>query len=194
VERDDWDRRWEDRGHHCHDDPVGVLGDELAGLEPGRALDLGCGAGRTAIWLAEHGWQVTGVDFSEVALGLARGRRPDVDWVEADLREYEPEAGAYDLVLVLYVHLPSSERKVLLARASRALAPGGTLVVLGHDVANIGTGAPGPSNPDVLYEPNGVAHELGGVTVTKAERLTRRLATDDGEADAVDTLVVARNG
>jgi len=194
VEREDWDSRWQDQGHHCHDDPVGVLGAELAGLEPGRALDLGCGAGRTAIWLAERGWQVTGVDFSGVALGLARERRPDVDWVEADLREYEPEPGAFDLVLVLYVHLPSGERREVLARASRALAPGGTLVVLGHDVTNIGTGAPGPSNPDVLYEPNAVAYELPDVTVTKTERLTRRLATNDGEADAVDALVVARKG
>jgi SAM-dependent methyltransferase len=194
VERDDWDRRWEERSHHCHDDPVGVVGDELAGLEPGRALDLGCGAGRTAIWLAERGWEVTGVDFSGVALGQARERRPDVDWVEADLRRYDPEPEAYDLVLVLYVHLPSAERRELLARASRALAPGGTLVVLGHDVTNIGTGAPGPSNPDVLYEPNAVAYELSGISVTKAERLTRRVTTDDGEADAVDTLVLARKG
>jgi ubiquinone/menaquinone biosynthesis C-methylase UbiE len=134
------------------------------------------------------------VDFSDVALAQAREKRPDVGWVQADLLEFEPEPGAFDLVLVLYVHLPSAGRRELLARASGALAPGGTLVVLGHDVTNIGTAAPGPSNPDVLYEPNAVASELSGVTVTKSERLTRRLATDDGEADAVDALVVARKG
>jgi SAM-dependent methyltransferase len=188
MEREDWNRRWEERSHHCHDDPVGVLADEVGDLQPGRALDLGCGAGRAALWLGEHGWRVTGVDYSEVALQLARERRPDLDWVLADVREYEPEHAAFDLVLVLYVHLPSAERRALLARATAALAPGGTLLVLGHDVDNIGTGAPGPSNPDVLYTPDGVARELAGLEIAKAERLTRTA----GEAEAVDTLVTAR--
>jgi SAM-dependent methyltransferase len=188
VQREDWDRRWESRSHHCADDPVDVLVDELAGLGPGRALDLGCGAGRAAVWLAEQGWQVTGVDYSEVALELAREQRPDLDWVLADLREYEPEAGAFDLVLVLYVHLPSAERRALLGRAAEALAPGGTLLVLGHHVENIGTGAPGPSNPDVLYAPEGLAAELGDLPIAKAERLTRPVE----DAEAVDALVVAR--
>jgi SAM-dependent methyltransferase len=188
MEREDWDRRWEERSHHCHDDPVGVLAAEVGSLPPGRALDLGCGAGRAAVWLAERGWRVTGVDYSEVALRLARERRADLDWVLADLREYEPEQAAFDLVLVLYVHLPSDERRRLLSRAAAALAAGGTLVVLGHDVDNIGTGAPGPSNPDVLYTPGGIADELAGLEIAKAERLTR--TTDEGEA--VDTLVTAR--
>jgi len=194
VERERWNRRWEEHSHHCHDDPVGVVGQELADLEPGRALDLGCGAGRTAIWLAERGWQVTGVDFSDVALAQAREKRPDVDWVQADLREYEPEADAFDLVLVLYVHLPSGERRQLLRRAVSAVAPGGTLVVLGHDVTNIGTGAPGPSNADVLYEPEAIGRELEPLAIRKAGRITRRVTVDGGEADAVDALVVARNG
>jgi SAM-dependent methyltransferase len=192
VEREAWDRRWEERSHHCHDDPVGVLADELADFPPGRALDLGCGAGRSALWLAERGWQVTGVDFSEVALELARAQRPDLDWVLADVREYEPAPGAYDLVLVLFVHLPPEERRALLARAAGALAPGGTAVVLGHDVENLGTGAPGPSRPEVLYTPEEVTRELTDLEAVKAERVTRRAPTDDGEAEAVDTLVVAR--
>jgi SAM-dependent methyltransferase len=188
VEREDWDRRWQEHSHHCHDDPVGVLGDEVDGLRPGRALDLGCGAGRAAAWLADRGWRVTGVDFSEVAIGLARERRPDVDWVLADVREYEPEPSAFDLVLVLYVHLPADERRALLARAAAALVPGGTVLVLGHDVENVGTGAPGPSNPEVLYAPEEIARELAGLEPVKAERLTRQA----GETEAVDTLVVAR--
>jgi SAM-dependent methyltransferase len=192
VEREDWDRRWGERSHHCHDDPVGILADELADLPPGRALDLGCGAGRSAIWLSDRDWQVTGVDFSDVALGLARKQRPDVDWVLADLREYEPEREAFDLVLVLFVHLPPDERRSLLARAAASLAAGGTAVVLGHDVENLGTGAPGPSRPEVLYTPERVTRELDGLETVKAERVTRRVATDDGEAEAVDTLVVAR--
>jgi SAM-dependent methyltransferase len=188
VEREDWDRRWEERSHHCHDDPVDVLDAELGELAPGRALDLGCGSGRAAVWLADRGWRVTGVDYSEVALGLARDRRPDVDWVLADLREYEPERTAFDVVLVLYVHLPAEALRALLARAAGALVPGGTLLVLGHDVENLGTGAPGPSNPDVLYTPEAIARELAALELVKAERRTRQT----GDAEAVDTLVIAR--
>jgi trans-aconitate methyltransferase len=102
MDREDWNRRWQERRLHCHaDDPSAVLAAELGALAPGRALDLGCGAGRSSIWLAERGWQVTGVDFSDAALELARAARPDADWVLADLREYEPAAAAYDLVLLL---------------------------------------------------------------------------------------------
>jgi hypothetical protein len=93
---------------------------------------------------------------------------------------------------VLYVHLPADERRALLARAAAALAPGGTLLVVGHDLTNIGTGAPGPSRPDVLYTPEGVGHDLAGLDVVKAERVVRPVDTDDGQAEAIDTLVVAR--
>jgi SAM-dependent methyltransferase len=130
---------------------------------------------------------VTAVDFSEVALSLARRQGRDVDWVLADVREYEPAAGAFDLVLVLYMHVPTDDRRGLLARATSALAPGGTLVVLGHDVENIGTGAPGPSNPDVLYTPESIAEELPGLEIARAERITRSA----GDATAVDSIVVA---
>ena len=188
MEREDWNRRWHERGLHCHDDPSDILAAELASLAPGRALDLGCGAGRSAIWLAERGWRVTGVDFADAALGLARERGSDIDWVLADLREYKPEPGAFDLVLVLYMHLPPGERRTLLAGAVSALAPGGTLLVAGHDMENLGTGTPGPSRPEVLYTPETIAAELERLEIVKAERLRRPA----GEATAVDTLVIAR--
>ncbi len=190
--REDWDRRWRERGFHCDDDPSDVLDAELGSLAPGRALDLGCGAGRSAGWLADRGWRVTGVDFSEVALDLAREAHPEVSWVLADLRDYEPAAEAFDVVLVLYVHVPREERRAILARGAGALAPGGRIVVVGHDVTNLGTGAPGPSRPEVLYTPDEIARELDGLAVEKAERVTRRVETGDGGADAIDTLVVAR--
>ena len=188
MEREDWNRRWAERGFHCEDDPIGIAGEEIERLTPGRALDLGCGAGRAAVWLAARGWRVTAVDFSEAALELGRATGADVDWVLADVREYEPEAGAFDLVLVLYIHLPVSELGDVFARARTALAAGGTLVVAGHDLAHIGTGAPGPTNPDVLYTAEGLTAELAGLDVRRAERVMRPV---DGGAEAVDTLVVA---
>ena len=103
---------------------------------------------------------MTGVDFSEVALDLAARAAPDVDWVLADLRDYEPEQAAFDLVLVLYVHLPPPSG----ARSSRApprrSRRAGQLLVVGHDVTNIGTGAPGPSNPERALHAGRVAREL----------------------------------
>src|SRR5438045_64472 len=156
MEREDWNRRWLERGFHCADDPTDVLAGELGALAPGRALDLGCGSGRNAIWLAGRGWSVTAVDFSDEALALARRREPGVEWVLADLREYEPEPEAFDLVLVLYVHVAPDERRTLLGAATSALVRGGTILIVGHDVTNIGTGAPGPSRPEVLYSPDGL--------------------------------------
>jgi SAM-dependent methyltransferase len=193
MEREDWNRRWLERRLHCHDDdPSAVLVAELGSRPPGRALDLGCGAGRSAAWLADRGWDVTGVDFSEAALELAREAHPEVSWVLADLREYEPAAESFDLVLVLYVHVPPDERSAMLARAAAALAPGGRLLVVGHDLTNLGTGAPGPSHPEVLYTADEITRELDGLAVLKAERITRPVQTDDGGAEAIDTVVVAR--
>ena len=192
VERQDWNRRWLDRPLHCLDDPTPILAAELADLTPGRALDLACGAGRNAVWLAERGWRVTAVDFSDTALELARKHGTGIDWILADLREYEPEPGAFDLVLLTYLHVLADERRAILARGAGALAPRGTILVLGHDVANLGTGAPGPSNPDVLYTPSEIADELPGLDVEKAERVIRPVTTDDSEVEAIDTLVRAR--
>jgi 2-polyprenyl-3-methyl-5-hydroxy-6-metoxy-1,4-benzoquinol methylase len=195
VEREDWNRRWQERELHVRADESRVLVQEVDGLTPGRALDLACGAGRNAIWLAERGWRVTGVDFSDVALAqarrAARERGVAVDWVDADVRTFEPEPGAFDLVLVFFLHLPPEERSAVLARAAAALAPGGTLLVTGHDLANLGTGAPGPSNPLVLYTADDVAAELADLTIEKAERVTRTVESDAGEVTAVDSLVRA---
>jgi hypothetical protein len=90
------------------------------------------------------------------------------------------------------VHVPPDERRAILRRAARALAPGGTVLVLGHDLENLGTGAPGPSRPEVLYTAAQIGRELDGLDVARAGQERRLVETDDGKAEAVDTLVVAR--
>jgi SAM-dependent methyltransferase len=194
MQREDWDARYawvED----VWDEANRFLVAEAAELEPGRALDLACGQGRNAIWLATRGWEVTGVDFSEVAVvkALARAERDALPatFVCADLLDYEPDAGAYDLVLLLYLHVPESTRRHVLAKAASAVIPGGTFILVGHDVANMADGVGGPSDAALLYTPEQIAGELpADLEIEKAERVLRDV--DGEERDAIDALVRAR--
>jgi SAM-dependent methyltransferase len=168
----------------------------VAGLEPGRALDLACGEGRNAVWLAEQGWRTTGVDFSDVALAkagrLAASRGVEVEWIVAAVLEHAPERRAFDLVAVLYLQLPDEELAQALRSAVEALAPGGTLIVLGHDTTNLTDGHGGPRDASVLFTPDDVVAELGGLEIERAEKVRRAVALDDCEATAVDAFVRAR--
>jgi SAM-dependent methyltransferase len=196
VEREDWNRKHGEAGPLFGVEPNRFLVAEVENLAPGRALDLACGAGRNAVWLAERGWTVTGADFSDVALtnarGLAAERGVEVEWVQADLRDWEPPAQAFDLVAVLYLQVPAEERRLALGRAAEAVASGGTLLVVGHDLENLNGGHGGPKDPRVLFTPEDVAGELPGLEIEKAERVLRPVEIEDGEAQAIDALVRAR--
>ncbi len=113
---------------------------EVGALEPGTALDLGCGEGSDALWLADHGWSVLGVDVSATAVGragesAARLAQPGrVRFEQHDLASSFPE-GTYGLVSAQFLHSPVAvpgEREGILGRAARAVAPGGHLLVVSH--------------------------------------------------------------
>jgi SAM-dependent methyltransferase len=194
--RERWNRRYASGDRHASPVPNQFLVAEASGLRPGRALDLGCGAGRNAVWLAEQGWRVTAVDFSTAGLALARAlalaRDVMVEWVEADVVTWEPPPGTFDLVCVLYVQLPGPERRTVLRHAVDALAPGGILLVVGHDRLNLTEGWGGPSQADVLFTPDDIVAEIGGMSVEKAERVRRAVEDDEGRHVAIDALVRAR--
>ena len=194
MRREDWDRRYAATQLLWSAGPNQFLVAEVDDLEPGRGLDLACGEGRNAVWLAQRGWRVTAVDFSEVAIARARDRAThegvDVDFHCADLLDFEPEPGAYDLVVILYLQIPADERRLVLSRASRALAPGGTFLLVGHDLENLVRGVGGPRDPDVLYTPDDIARELRGLEIQKAERVLREV--EDADRPAIDALVLAR--
>jgi SAM-dependent methyltransferase len=194
MKREDWDRRYSAVENLWSAKPNRFLVTEVSELEPGRALDLACGEGQNAIWLASRGWEVLGVDYSAVAIAKARARADregvDVELREADLLDFEPEAAAYDLVLLLYFHLPPAELRVVLERARSSLAPGGTLVLVGHDTLNMTEGTGGPSDPSVHFTPDEIALELEGLRIEKAERVLREVA--GAERPAIDALVRAR--
>jgi 2-polyprenyl-3-methyl-5-hydroxy-6-metoxy-1,4-benzoquinol methylase len=194
MQREDWDRRYAAVENLWAAKPNRFLVAEVSDLPPGRALDLACGEGQNAIWLATRGWEVTGVDYSEVAVAKARARAERegvrVRFECADLVAYEPERGAHDLVVILYLHIPSTERGSVHARAAAALAPGGTFLLLGHDRTNLTEGVGGPSDPDILYSADEIAAELPGLEIEKAATVLRDV--DGEDRDAIDTIVRAR--
>jgi SAM-dependent methyltransferase len=190
-----WDERYAGPELVWGSGPNCFVAEELAALPPGRAIDLGTGEGRNAIWLAERGFTVTAVDFSRVGLaraaGLAAGRGVSVDWVHADLLDYQPTPGGYDLVLIAYIQLPADRLTALALTAATALAPGGTLLAVGHDRDNLTRGHAGPKDLSVLWTPQVVTAGLTGLTVQQAEQVNRTVTTPDGERTAIDTLVRA---
>ncbi|HSK92189.1 MAG TPA: class I SAM-dependent methyltransferase [Euzebyales bacterium] len=191
---DAWDDRYRSRDLVWGVEPNRIFSEAVAGLAPGRALDLACGEGRNAIWLAERGWRVTAVDFSRVALDrgrrLAAQRGVAVDFADHDVRTWTPPRLAFDLVAVLYLHLPSEDLRRVHARAADAVAPGGTLVIVGHDRQNLERGHGGPQDADRLLVPATVAAEVADLEVVSALTVTREVG-DDPPVVALDTVVRA---
>lgn len=151
------ERRWSGNAN-------GVLITEVEGMPPGRALDVGCGEGGDALWLAARGWKVTAVDISTVALERAMATSRDVDWRHADLAVTPPEEGAYDLVSLQYFPLvrDAPEHRVLRGLLA-AVAPGGTVLIGSHVIADMTAhGAHHAEfDPTAYYEPPEVAALLG---------------------------------
>jgi SAM-dependent methyltransferase len=202
VDAEDWDRRYAGTELLWTATANQFVVSELSGLTPGTALDVACGEGRNAIWLANQGWQVTGVDFSTVALDKARAladRLVDpaaepVTWLRADATTGLPELDrldGFDLVLLAYLQLPAPSRTAALIGASGHLAPGGRLLVVAHDSSNLTDGVGGPQDPAVLYTAGDVLADLegAGLTILRADRVARPVSVDGQQRTAWDVLV-----
>ena len=130
-----WDQTWAEIGAvgSGSDD---ILAEHVGHLIPGRALEIGCGLGGNAVWLAKQGWRVTALDYSEIAIEngkqLAAEQGVCVDWVVADASEYQP-LGSFDLIISFFIQLFPARRAVMLANVSKVLTPGGTLLFVSHD-------------------------------------------------------------
>jgi SAM-dependent methyltransferase len=177
---------WDER--HAARDPIEspetdpTLVEEMGPVPPGRALDLGAGDGRNAVWLASRGWRVTAVDFSRVGLDRARALADragvDVEWVLADLLVWTPQPRGFDLVCLFFIHLPPAERRVVYERAADGVAPGGTLLIVGHDRSNLGRGTSGPQDPALLFTAGEVAADLAGFTIVREGIVRREVGAD----------------
>ncbi len=191
----EWDRKYEGRELVYGEAPNATVVEVATTLKRGRALDLAAGQGRNALWLATRGWTVDAVDFSSVALTKAsrvaasapRSVRERLTWVHADVTQLATEPN-YDLVLMLYLHLPPEERQAAVSTAVSALKPDGILMILGHHAANIESGVGGPQEAEILYTPEDLTSDIGTrLTVLTAENRYR----DVTGGTAIDALLLA---
>jgi SAM-dependent methyltransferase len=189
VRAEEWDERYA-ASQQWSSGPNALVADLVGGLPPGDAVDLAAGEGRHALWLAGLGWRVTAVDFS--AVGLSRGRQQPggerVTWVADDVLGWSAPASSLDLVLVAYLHLPEDDTVGLLTRAVGWLRPGGRLLVLGHDVANIAEGVGGPQEPAILHSTDRLAPVAALLDVDRLEQVRRETPA----GTALDTLLWGR--
>ncbi|MDQ1060601.1 SAM-dependent methyltransferase [Arthrobacter globiformis] len=205
-----WDEMYRSRPRVWSGRPNPQLVAEAAGLEPGTALDLGCGEGADALWLAEQGWTVTAVDVSAVALeraeqhaaASAAGNR--ITWLQRDLDAWAPEE-QFDLVSAQFLHSTAAPWQRPHRVAAGAVRPGGTLLIVGHhpdglppwrsqaDEDSHSHGGDGRANSEMFFTAEQAAAELGiappGWRVDVAASREREATGPDGQsavlADAV---------
>jgi SAM-dependent methyltransferase len=162
-------------------------------------MDLATGEGRNAVWLAERGWSVCAVDFSAVAIHKAKRSAAErkvaekIEFQIADLRDYEFGKGTFDLVSMIYLHIPQVELAAVIVGAAQAVARGGTFLLVGHDSSNLERGYGGPRDPGLLYTAEHVLAALGGrLEIEKAGAVERHVETEHGVKVAIDCLVRAK--
>ncbi|HEV7194067.1 MAG TPA: class I SAM-dependent methyltransferase [Jatrophihabitantaceae bacterium] len=191
-----WDERYRSSDLVWGAQPNRWVEQQLAGLSPGTGVDVACGEGRNALWLASRGWRMIAVDFAAAALD--KGRRLEssaevahpIDWVCDDVTAYRAPQPV-DLVLICYLQVSAEVRRTVMRNAAAALAPGGTLLVVGHDSTNLADGTGGPQEPAVLYTAADLAADLEGtgLAIDIAHAVLRPV--DGADRPAIDALLRA---
>ncbi|MDP9117112.1 MAG: class I SAM-dependent methyltransferase [Actinomycetota bacterium] len=190
-----WDERYASADQIWSGRPNGALVTEVAHLQPGRALDVGCGEGADAVWLAGNGWEVTALDVSTVALARAAVHAEQanarVTWVAAGLEEAPLAAQSFDLVTAQYPALlrtpgHDAERKLL-----ACVAPGGTLLVVHH--ADFDAAHASDFDPEDYVNPGDVAAALDdGWQIEINEKRPRTITGGAGAGHSHDLILRAR--
>lgn len=160
-----WDERYSSRSAVWSGNPNPHLVSQASKLGAGRALDVGSGEGADAIWLAGRGWRVTAIDVSTVALGRGASRAAElgeevarrIDWRHEDVLTWMPHPASYDLVSVQFLQLPAGPREAVFARLAAAVAPGGTLLIVGHHPSDLQTTVPRPPMPELFFTASEIA-------------------------------------
>ncbi len=202
FDRSYWEDRYAAPGFTWSGGPNPVLVTEATPLVPGRALDVGSGEGGDALWLAVRGWRVTGVDISANALRKARARSESVDptaaariqWQQHDVTVWSPEPESYDLVSSQFMHLPEQARTTLFRSLAAAVAPGGTLLIVGHDLSELDTGAHETHLRELMFSVEDVLAAIDGQRLrieTAESRVRQTDAVHGGDTAARDVVVRA---
>ncbi|MUM19977.1 class I SAM-dependent methyltransferase [Mycobacterium sp. CBMA271] len=173
---------------------------EISSLPPRTALDAGCGEGGDAIWLAQKGWRVTGMDFAQTALRRAADNAAKADpelanritWAQADLTTWQPSR-RFDLVTSHFMHLPTKLREPLFSSLAAAVAPGGTLLIVGHHPSDMQSEIGRPDLPDWYFTAEDIADTLDPDrwNILVAESRNRTSTRDGEEFDIADTVLRA---
>ncbi|MDQ3484580.1 MAG: class I SAM-dependent methyltransferase [Actinomycetota bacterium] len=199
MDSEAWDARYADADLVWGNEPNQFVRAQCETLAVGVAVDLACGEGRNALWLARLGWQVTGVDYSAVAIERAgilaaqEGTRvaSRLTWRVDDVATMQLRAESVDLALVSYVHLPAGQRSSLMLRAALAVRPGGHVIVVGHDRRNLREGVSGPQDERLLYDPLELRSLFAGIPATRVD-LADTVERHTADGVALDTLVRVR--
>lgn len=198
-----WDARYGSADRIWSGNPNPRLVEHVAAMAPGRALDVGCGEGADAIWLATQGWDVTAIDVSAVALERAAARAAEagsdvaarISWQRADVLSWAPPAGQFDLVSAQFMHLPRTLTGTVYSRLGAAVRLGGALLVVGHDHSDMQTAIPRPARPDIYFTAGDILAALAeGSWDAEVNAVIPRSVTDaDGAAVTIhDTVLLAR--
>lgn len=200
FDRDYWEDRYSAPGFAWSGNPNAVLVTEASALEPGRALDIGSGEGGDSIWLASRGWQVTGIDISQNALDKSRAKAESLDadlaaritWQQRDLSAWLPAPASFDLVSSQFMHLALPLRTTLFRALAAAVAPGGTLLIVGHDVTGRENDEHSAHLRELMFDaPEVVAAISGeGLVVEAAESRSRQVTDAEGNSTPMWDVVV----
>jgi SAM-dependent methyltransferase len=195
-----WDARYAESDRMWSGRPNSRLVEQVSGVTPGTALDVGAGEGADAVWLAGQGWQVTALDVSEVALertaahAREAGVADRVTTLHHDVLGDSPLPDAFDLVSSQYLHPPADQLATIVQRLGAAVRPGGLLLVVGHHPDDFTSGLRrGHGHAELLFTPEQVVAALptGQWDVRVADAPTRTVEGPDGPMTATDTVVLA---
>lgn len=199
YKQDFWDDRYRQRTRIWSGDPNRQLVAVAADLPPGKALDVGCGEGADAVWLASRGWDVLGIDVSEVALSRARIHTEELEasvaarleWQQVDLLTSPELPGGLGLVSIQFMHLPEPERSRIFSSLSTLVGVGGSLLIVAHDPSDLHSSVGRPHQADLFHTPQQIAELLDDSwDIRICESRPRVERTSDGRDVAISDAVL----
>ncbi len=183
MSKDFWDKRYSEKEFAYGIEPNQFFKEQIEKLSPGRALFLGEGEGRNAVYAAKQGWQVDAVDFSssakDKALRLAEENKVKINYEVCDLSNYKFKENYFDLIVMIFVHLPIELRTIVFSTAISSLKQNGKMIIEAFNKEQINNTSGGPQSLDLLYSEKDVLSLVHDLRVETLESKTIEL--DEGE-------------